>query len=155
MKHRHLLTLSVIPALLVAWSAQSAEPKPKRQASTKGAKVYVVSPKNGEVVEKNFKVIFGLSGMGISPAGITVDGLPIPDTGHHHMLVNVDKLPPMDVPLPADQHDHVMHYGKGQTETMLELPPGKHTLQLIFADYAHVPHDPPVISEKITVVVKE
>jgi hypothetical protein len=60
----------------------------------------------------------------------------------------------MDVALPSDQHEHVMHYGKGQTEAVLELAPGRHALQLVFADYAHVPHDPPVVSKKITVTVK-
>ena len=154
MKNRHLLSLCLLSALAFASPVNAADEKPKRQSSPEGAKVYIVSPQDGDVVKRNFKVIFGLTGMGISPAGITVEGQPIPDTGHHHLLVDVDKLPPMDMPLPADQHDNVKHYGKGQTETLLELAPGKHTLQLVFADYAHVAHDPPVISKKITVEVK-
>ena len=153
MKKLSLFSWIVLFVLMLALPAFSAE-KPKRYPSTPGAKVYVVSPEDGQKVKKQFKVIFGLSGMGICPAGITVDGQPIPDTGHHHLLVDVDKLPPMDEVLPTEHHDKVMHFGKGQTESMLELPPGKHTLQLIFADFAHVPHDPPVISKKITVIVE-
>lgn len=128
-----------------------------RQASPKGAKVYIVNLRDGRTVKaKNgkVKVVFGVSGMGICPAGITASGQPIPDTGHHHLLVDVDKLPPLNQPLPADQPDSVKHFGKGQTEVDLELKPGKHTLQLVFADYGHVPHNPPVISKKITITVK-
>lgn len=153
MKKLFLVSCILLPLLLLALVASSAD-KPKRQASPAGAKVYVVSPEDGAKVKKQVKVIFGLTGMGICPAGITVEGQPIPDTGHHHLLVDVDQLPPMDEPLPAEQHDKVKHYGKGQTEAVLELTPGKHTLQLIFADYAHVPHNPPVMSKKITVIVE-
>ncbi|MBG85522.1 MAG: rod shape-determining protein RodA [Verrucomicrobiales bacterium] len=143
----------IAAAMVLALPASGAD-KPKRNKSPKGAKVYLVGVKDGKNVKKKFKVIFGLSGMGVSPAGITASGLPIPNTGHHHLLVNVDKLPPMDQPLPADKPDTIKHFGKGQTEVVLELKPGKHTLQLLFADYAHVPHDPPVMSKKITVTVK-
>jgi hypothetical protein len=149
-----LLTLLLAAVVMSLPVAAQDDAKPKRQSSPEGAKTYIVAPQNGSTVKKKFKVNFGLTGMGISPAGITVQGQPIPDTGHHHLLVDVVKLPPLDVPLPADQHDKIMHFGKGQTETMLELAPGTHTLQLIFADYAHVPHDPPVMSEKITVIVE-
>ena len=149
------IALGTAASVLFILSVSGAD-KPKRVPSPPGAKVYVVSPKDGETVPRKFKVIFGLSGMGVCPAGITGEGgVPIPDTGHHHMCVDQATLPPMDDVLPIDQPDKVLHYGKGQTETMLELAPGRHTLQLIFADYAHVPHDPPVVSEKITVIVKE
>ena len=100
------------------------------------------------------RVVFGLRGMGVCPAGIVLpNGKPKENTGHHHLLVNAEKLLPMNLPLQASKT--LIHYGGGQTETVLELPPGKHTLQLVFADFAHIPHDPPVISKKITITVKE
>ncbi len=85
--------------------------------------------------------------MGVAPAGIDY-----PDSGHHHLLINADEMPSMDQPLPADEN-HV-HFGKGQTETVLDLDPGTYTLQLVLGDKNHIPHDPPVVSEKITVVVR-
>lgn len=111
-----------------------------------GAKVYFITPQNGAEVTNPVTVKFGLSGMGIAPAGVDK-----PKTGHHHLLIDVDKID-MDNPLPAD--DNHKHFGGGQTETTVTLPPGKHTLQLLLGDQNHVPHKPPVISEKITVTVK-
>lgn len=153
MKKIHCIIWSIIPALMLATPAL-AEDKPQRQKSPKGARTYIVTPKDGKTVKKKVKVIFGLSGMGVSPAGITASGQAIPNTGHHHLLVDVDKLPPLDQPLPADKPETIKHFGKGQTEVVLELAPGKHTLQLLFADYKHVPHNPPVMSKKITITVK-
>ena len=119
-----------------------------RTASPAGAQSYIISPLDGDVVGESFTVRFGLRGMGIAPAGI-----PMENTGHHHILVDLDELPPMTIPLrPTD--NQVIHFGGGQTETVLSLPPGEHTLQLILGDASHVPHDPPVISKKITVTVK-
>lgn len=144
---------AIFSVLLIA-TVIAAE-KPKRNPSPKGANVYFISPQDGETVTGKFKVVFGLQGMGICPAGITAaNGVPYPDTGHHHLMLDSDKEPPMDEVLPVDKPEICLHFGKGQTETMLQLPPGKHTLQLVFADYAHVPHDPPVVSKKITVTVK-
>lgn len=154
MKRIQLLALALVPALFIASTAVAQDAEHKRQASPKGAKVYIVSPKDGKTVKSKFKVVFGLSGMGVSPAGITAQGIAIPDTGHHHLLIDVDKLPAMNQPLSAETPEKIMHFGKGQTETMLELAPGKHTLQLILADYAHVPHDKPVLSKKITITVE-
>jgi hypothetical protein len=155
----------LIPAAVLVLAAFAALPllraadhhdKPKRTPSPKGAVSYIVSPADGATVKRKFKVVFGLTGMGICPAGIlAADGKPLPDTGHHHLLVDVDQLPPLDTHLAPDQPTRYMHFGKGQTEVMLDLAPGKHTLQLVFADHAHVPHDPPVISKKITVTVVE
>ena len=147
--------MALVPAagLFLAYGAAQIE-TPKRNPSPAGAKVYIVSPANGATVAKSFKVIFGLTGMGISPAGVTAEGQPIPNTGHHHLLVDVAQLSPMGEALTTTNTTHIMHFGKGQTETMLDLTPGPHTLQLVFADYAHVPHDPAVISEKITVTVQ-
>ena len=153
MKRFQFLALLLASSLLLAYGAAQVE-APKRTPSPAGAKVYIVSPTNGATVPKNFKVIFGLTGMGISPAGITVEGAPIPNTGHHHLLVDVVALSSMAEPVPSTNTVQIMHFGKGQTETMLDLPPGRHTLQLVFADHAHVPHDPPVVSEKITITVQ-
>ena len=157
MKKIRLIAWAVLPALLLSLTLIVAqEAKKKRTPSPKGAMVYVVSPKEGETVKRKFKVIFGLNGMGICPAGITAgDGSPLPNTGHHHLLVDVANLTPAGDPLPADQPTKILHYGAGQTEAMLDLTPGKHTLQLVFADYAHVAHDPPVISEKVSITVSE
>lgn len=123
-----------------------------RQPSPKGAKVMILSPKDGKTVKGPVRVVFGLQGMGVCPAGLVLpDGKPKENTGHHHLLVNMEKLPPMNLPLAASEQ--LLHFGGGQTETTLELPPGKHTLQLVFADFAHIPHDPPVVSKKITITV--
>ncbi|HYQ38887.1 MAG TPA: DUF4399 domain-containing protein [Pseudomonas sp.] len=118
-----------------------------RTPAPEGAKVYFIAPQDGATVDKTFTVKFGLKGMGVAPAGSEA-----PATGHHHLLVDVAELPALDKPLPAS--DNVRHFGKGQTETEVTLPPGKHTLQLLVGDKNHVPFDPPVISEKITVNVK-
>ncbi len=111
------------------------------------ASLYFITPEDGAVVSSPVTVRFGLSGMGVAPVGVQH-----PDTGHHHLLVNVDPLPAMDKPIPADEQ-HI-HFGGGQTEVELELPPGTHTLQLLLGDHFHIPHDPPVVSERITVVVE-
>lgn len=123
-------------------TAQAAE----RTEAAQEAQAYIISPQNGEVVGTAFKVKFGLSGMGVAPAGVDVK-----NTGHHHLLVDMDELPAMDKPMGGD----VTHFGGGQTETTVTLEPGEHTLQLILGDKNHVPHDPAVVSEKITITVKE
>jgi len=112
------------------------------------AEVYFISPQDGDTVSGEFEVRFGLRGMGVAPAGVEAD-----NTGHHHLLIDVDTLPPMDVPLPKS--DQLRHFGGGQTETTLSLEPGKHTLQLLLGNYSHVPHNPPVMSKKITITVTE
>lgn len=117
----------------------------QQSAAPEGAQVYIVSPVDGETVEQTFKVVFGLSGMGVAPAGIQM-----PNTGHHHLLVNKESLPDLGQALGAD----VMHFGLGQTEATITLEPGTHTLQLVLGDHLHVPHNPPVMSEKITVTVR-
>lgn len=106
---------------------------------------YIVTPSDGATVPSTFKVVFGLSGMGIAPAGVERE-----KTGHHHLLVDMKQLPALDQPLGSD----VKHFGGGQTETTLTLPPGKHTLQLILGDHLHKPHNPPVVSKRITIEVK-
>lgn len=112
------------------------------------ARAYIIAPQHGESVPPTFTVKFGLSGMGVAPAGQNVEG-----TGHHHLLINVDQLPDLTRPLPTT--DQVRHFGLGQTETVVTLPPGTHTLQLVLGDFAHIPHRNPVMSEKITIYVVE
>jgi hypothetical protein len=115
-------------------------------AAPEGAKVYIISPKDGETLNGPVKVQFGLSGAGIAPAGTQVEG-----TGHHHLLVDDPKVD-LTTALPAT--DTIKHFGKGQTETTLTLKPGKHTLQLLFADWKHQPFNPSIASDKITITVK-
>ena len=117
-----------------------------RTPSPADARVYIISPKDGATVHGPVTVRFGLSGMGVAPAGTAAD-----NTGHHHLIID-SPLPALDQPLPKD--DTHLHFGKGQTETVLTLKPGKHTLQLVLADANHLPHDPPVVSDKITIRVK-
>ncbi len=110
------------------------------------AEVYIISPADGDTVTSPVTVKFGLKGMGVAPAGVDK-----PNTGHHHLLIDTD-APPLDAPVPNDANHK--HFGGGQTETTIELAPGKHTLQLIMGDKLHIPHDPPVMSRKITITVK-
>jgi hypothetical protein len=113
------------------------------------ARVYFIEPANGAVVTGKVTVKFGLSGLGVAPAGIEKA-----NTGHHHVLVDLDAPTgaKLDEPLPADAH--LRHFGGGQTETVLDLPPGRHTLQLIVGDANHIPHNPPLTSPKIEIDVK-
>jgi len=115
--------------------------------SPEGAKAYIISPADGAEVNSPVLVQFGLTNMGVAPAGVQK-----PATGHHHLLIDLDKLPDFDAPMPSDEHHR--HFGGGQTEVKLELPPGKHSLQLLLGDYSHTPHNPPVLSKKITITVK-
>ncbi len=118
-----------------------------RTPAPTGAVVYIISPSHGEVVRSPVVVKFGLKGMGVAPAG--VDKI---NTGHHHLLIDVTKTPSSDAALPSDIHHR--HYGGGQTEATILLSPGNHILQLIMGDRNHVPHDPPIISESITITVE-
>ncbi|HXW74425.1 MAG TPA: DUF4399 domain-containing protein [Steroidobacteraceae bacterium] len=134
----------IVAALVLAASLAAAQ---QRTPAPADAKVYIISPKNGATVHNPVLVQFGLKGMGIAPAGVKFD-----NTGHHHLLIDTDAPADLSAPLPAT--DKIVHFGKGQTETTLTLTPGKHTLQLLLADMNHVPHQPPVISDKITITVK-
>ena len=144
--------LTTFAALLVAASLSPAlageTPAPG------GAKVYFVNLKDGDTVKGPVKVIFGLSGMGVAPAGIDKAG-----TGHHHILIDRAELgkgedgkEEFDLNIPAD--DNHKHFGKGQTETTLQLPAGKHSLQLVVGDKDHIPHNPPITSPRITITVQ-
>jgi len=110
------------------------------------AKLYFISPEDGDTVKSPLTIRFGLAGMGIAPAGVTT-----PNTGHHHLFIDADG-PVVGQAIPADAN-HV-HFGGGQTEVTIELAPGKHTLQLVLGDHGHVPHDPLVVSDKITVTAE-
>ncbi len=119
-----------------------------RTVPAAGAEVYIIAPRAGAKIHGPVTVRFGLKGMGIAPAGVKFD-----NTGHHHLLIDTDlKDVKLDAPLPAT--DKIVHFGKGQTETTLNLQPGKHTLELLFADYRHLSFDPPLHSEKITITVE-
>jgi hypothetical protein len=134
--------LAVAAVALVATAVYAQE----RTSSPAGAEAYIISPKNGATVKSPVTVVFGLKGMGIAPAGVKFE-----NTGHHHLLIDTDV--PADASAPLPTSDQVKHFGKGQTETSLELAPGKHTLQLVLGDQNHTPHNPPVVSQKITITV--
>ncbi|HUL17754.1 MAG TPA: DUF4399 domain-containing protein [Steroidobacteraceae bacterium] len=134
------LIIGALLALISPVLAQERTPAPA------GAEVYIISPKNGAHVHAPVLVQFGLKGMGVAPAGVKFD-----NTGHHHLLIDTEAPADLNSPLPANEH--IVHFGKGQTETTLNLAPGRHTLQLLFADLNHIPHSPPLISPKITITV--
>ena len=143
---RSLLITAAVAIPATAFAGETPAPK--------DAKVYFVNLEDKAKVKSPVKVIFGLSGMGIAPAGVEAE-----NTGHHHLLVNrpplgqgEDGKEELEYGLPADEN-HV-HFGKGQTEVTLELPPGKHTLQMVLGDWSHVPHNPPVVSDVIEITVE-
>jgi Domain of unknown function (DUF4399) len=117
-----------------------------RTPSPPGARVFFITPADGAVVPTTFPIVFGVEGMTVVKAGDATPG-----SGHHHLLIDTE-LPDMNLPIPADAN-HV-HFGDGSTSTERTLPPGRHTLQLLFADHLHIPHDPPVYSERITITVE-
>jgi hypothetical protein len=140
---KSLTLLCALGALAMTGAAQAESPWPAN------ARVYFIEPANGAVINGKVTVKFGLVGMGVAPAGVEKA-----NTGHHHLLIDADAPTgaKLDQPLPVDAH--VRHFGGGQTETVLELPPGRHSLQLILGDASHIPHDPPLASEKIEIEVK-
>tara|TARA_B100000745_G_scaffold240281_1_gene162841 strand:- start:127 stop:624 length:498 start_codon:yes stop_codon:yes gene_type:complete len=111
-----------------------------------GAVAYIISPAEGDVVDSPVRVAFGLKGIGVAPAGVD-----LPATGHHHLLVDAELIS-LDSMIPTDNNH--LHYGLGQTEAIVELEPGEHRLQLVLGDYLHTPHDPPVMSEVVTIQVQ-
>jgi hypothetical protein len=136
-----------LPVLCAALLATTVFAQDRTPAAS-GAAVYLIAPHAGAKINGPVTVRFGLKGMGIAPAGVKFD-----NTGHHHLLIDTDVNDvKLDAPLPAT--DKIVHFGKGQTETTITLPPGKHTLELLFADYQHLSFNPPLHSEKITITVK-
>ena len=144
---RALVSCGAIMTAAVAAAIALAQ-TPPQTPSPAGAAAYIINLKDGDTVASPFKVQFGLTGMGVAPAGVSAEG-----TGHHHLIIDT-KLSDdeMKRPIPADaQH---VHFGRGQTEAMVTLPPGRHTLQLVLGDMSHVPFNPPVMSPVVTVTVR-
>ena len=137
------LLVSVLVAFGLFGGAGHAQEKSSAPAD---ANVYCVTPSDGDVVSSPVKVVFGLSGMGVAPAGTNIE-----NTGHHHLIIDAP-LPDTNLPVPSD--DNHRHFGKGQTETVIELAPGEHTLQLLLGDWLHIPHEEVVASEQITITVE-
>ncbi len=145
---RAISTLGAVLLMAGVAIGQTGGPTP----AAEGASVYFVNLSDGDTVSAPVKVIFGLSGMGVAPAGTEKE-----NTGHHHLFID---RPPFaseeadegEYGIPADEN-HV-HFGGGQTETTLDLPPGQHTLQLVLGDLGHIPHSTPVVSEVITITVE-
>lgn len=140
---RLMIATMLTAGLVFAGAAGALE----RTPAPEGVELYFIDLKDGQTVDSEFVVRFGLRGMGVAPAGIKLD-----KTGHHHLLINTDLPEDLSKPLPNDQQHR--HYGGGQTEATISLEPGEHTLQLVLGDFLHVPFDPVIASEKITVVVK-
>jgi hypothetical protein len=136
---RRLLLAALVVVPVVALGETAAPPN---------AAVYIISPKDGDTVTGPFKVQFGLSGMGVAPAGVDK-----PNTGHHHLIIDT-ALTPEELKAPIASDAKHVHFGGGQTETMVTLAPGQHTLQLVLGDWTHVPFSPPIMSPVITVTVK-
>lgn len=128
---------------VLAWADGGALP---RTDAPDDAEAYIINPKDGDTVKSPVTVVFGIRGMGVAPAGVDV-----PNTGHHHIVIDAP-TPDLDKPIPAD--DHHVHFGGGQTEVTLELSSGPHTLQLVLGDRNHVPHTNAVVSKPITITVK-
>jgi hypothetical protein len=143
-----IVCASLLTAAAFAQTPPAAAPPVSALVAPANAEVYFISPHDGEKIKGPVTVRFGLKGLGIAPAGIKFD-----NTGHHHLLLDTDLAEiAIDQPLPVT--DKILHFGKGQTETVLTLAPGKHTLELLFADYTHRSFDPPLHSKKITITVK-
>ena len=118
-----------------------------RYHSDEQKKVYFITPSDGMTTTNPVKIKFGATGINIVPAGVDM-----PESGHHHLLINVDELPDLKSPIPADSNH--LHFGMGQTETELNLPKGINSLQLLNGNHLHIPHSEPIISEKIEIIVK-
>jgi hypothetical protein len=129
-------------------TALADDQHPAPAPATATATAYIIWPTDGAVIPGGkFWLRMGLSGAGIAPAGVN-----FPNTGHHHLIIDAD-LPPLDQPIPNDKNH--LHFGAGQTEVRIELPPGKHTLQLMLGDADHMTQNPPIISKKITITVPQ
>ena len=144
MMNNVMVRRSVVLAMMLAAPAIALA----QTAAPPNAVVYIISPKDGDTVTSPFKVQFGLSGMGVAPAGVDK-----PNTGHHHLIVDTT-LSPDELKEPIASDAKHIHFGGGQTETMVTLPPGRHTLQLVLGDWSHIPFNPPIMSPVVTVTVK-
>jgi hypothetical protein len=138
-----VVSVAALTALLSVPAAAQAITK-----SPPGAAVYFINLKDGDTVSSPFKVQFGLTGMGVAPVGVEKE-----NTGHHHLIIDT-KLSAEELKAPIVADAQHLHFGAGQTEAMVTLPPGRHTLQLVLGNWTHIPHDPPVMSPIITITVK-
>jgi hypothetical protein len=141
---KHLLFTAAAGILVAGAAFGQAAPAP----APEGAKTNIVSPADGATVSNPVTVVFGLEGMGLAPAGAAID-----KTGHHHLLITIDPGG-FDMTTPLHATDQIVHFDGGQTQVTTDLPAGTHTLQLLLGDWTHVPHDPPVMSEAITITVE-
>jgi hypothetical protein len=128
-------------------AASAAPAAPTRKPAPPGAMAYIIEPADGATVTNPVRVVFGLKGFGVAPAGIDRN-----DAGHHHLLVDTGMPANLGLPLPNDEQHR--HFGGGQTETTLTLPPGRHTLQMVLGDHLHIPHEPPIASSVVTIEVQ-
>jgi hypothetical protein len=141
------MLVGVLVCLSAFWVVAVAEVM--RQPSVEGSQAYFVGLSDGQVFEQcQVPIKFGLDGMGIAPAGVDFE-----NTGHFHVLINTN-VETLDMNAPLPYTDKVLHYGKGETGTCLNLAPGEYTLQLLLGDYMHVPHDPPVMSQQMKITVR-
>ena len=113
--------------------------------SAAAPRVYIESPENGALVQSPVEIVFALEGMELAPAGTYAN-----NTGHHHLIID-NELPDLGMPIPSDNKH--LHFGKAQDRVLLDLEPGMHTLQLLLGDGSHIPHQPPLISEKIAITI--
>jgi len=143
---RRSLARLAAPTVLALWPLSEGDLRAQeRTPAPTGAEVYFISPEDGARVAGPITVRFGLRKMGIAPAGVEHEG-----TGHHHLIIDADP-PPVDEPIASEEQ--YRHFGGGQSEAIITLPPGAHTLQLLLGDHNHTPHDPPVMSQRITIHV--
>jgi hypothetical protein len=141
------IILLMLSAVLLASVPALARTPGARMPAPDNAQVYFIWPSDGMTVRGAFWVRMGLRNMGVAPKGTD-----IANTGHHHLLIDTDLPDNMNEPVPSDRKH--LHFGAGETEARIELPPGRHTLQLLLADKDHIPHEPPILSKKITITVK-
>lgn len=153
--------LSIIPLVSLFACTPSADESPVEQTEPAAEmaaeavmdtvpaaqpRVYFITPADGDTVSMPVVVTFGIDGMAVVPAGQDT-----PQSGHHHLIIDAT-LPDMSLPVPNDANN--VHFGDGSTSTELTLTPGEHTLQLLFADFLHIPHDPAIKSAQITITVE-
>ena len=149
--YTNVLLLAFIFVNPLGYSDQYHDAEGLNESASENAKVFIVEPTDNQIFTieqaKKINVVFGSKNILIKPAGELV-----PNSGHHHLLINVDLLPDLSMPIPAS--DQFIHFGKGQQSTVIDLPKGRHKLQLILGNHVHIPHKPPVMSDPIYVEVK-
>jgi len=149
MTHRiRFLLFTLLPCfLLLPYQSVNSAGGLSKSLSNSNAEVFIISPLDKEMVSSPVEIIFGITNMTVAPAGIKKEL-----SGHHHLIIDTNILPNLSRPIPSNEKH--LHFGKGQTRTSIDLKSGTHTLQLIFGDYVHIPHNKPLISKKITITVE-